>query len=737
MSRSNGTVISISGRYVYRVLTMIFSVKIATLLLLLLSICILTPSLVQAEGANLQEMERVCQNWLTYIVSEKSAWAGETNPQIVDVQEIVENDTLLARCFSIHPHGYVVVPVLKELPPITACSEESNLDVNRTGGFTQLLRDVLLHRIRLYVNNYGSLDAVQPSTGNILFDKVNRQQWDRYSIDPDEFEASLGRGAFAPMTQAGPLLTTSWDQSAPYNNFCPIGYEGYRCVVGCVATAAAQIMAYHQWPLCGYGSSSYYWGGDNSCSGNWGGGLLSADYSDSYDWANMPDDCPPYCSQDEKNALAELCYEVGVAFNMDYGVCGSGAYTADALNVFPGHFRYSSLIDKEDRSAHSAGSWFNLIQTETNAGRPMQYRIHRHSIVCDGWRDTGGMNQYHMNYGWDDGHNTWYTIDNLHCDWEGCDPMVEYMIRHIIPDRGVMFTADTTFGWVPFDVSFTGTSEYSVDSWMWNFGDGYFDTTYTETLTHTYETPGMFDVSLVVDTGGDTLSIQRHEYIIALADSLIATDVMGSKYSVVEMTVYARNNVPINKLIIPFEFFGTLNTSYEGDTFSTVGCRTETFEIQSWLNYNLSNGQGTVKLETTSSELPPGEGAVLKLYFRIPYYATSEQVDTVELDGYGTYSPEFSGYVAEYQPRPIAGTITATCCTGIRGNVDGDLYDNIDVVDITYLVGYLFTDGSAPPCIDEGNVDGIEGVGGPIDVSDLTYLVEYLFLEGAEPPPCL
>lgn len=44
-----------------------------------------------------------------------------------------------------------------------------------------------------------------------------------------------------------PLLTTKWNQFAPYNNLCP-EYDGGISLTGCVATAMAQIMNYHQWP---------------------------------------------------------------------------------------------------------------------------------------------------------------------------------------------------------------------------------------------------------------------------------------------------------------------------------------------------------------------------------------------------------------------------------------------------------------------------------------------------------
>jgi len=72
------------------------------------------------------------------------------------------------------------------------------------------------------------------------------------------------------------------------------------------------------------------------------------------------------------------------------------------------------------------------------------------------------------------------------------------------------------------------------------------------------------------------------------------------------------------------------------------------------------------------------------------------------------------------------------CCTGIRGNVDGDLEDQVNVSDLTFLVDYLFNGGSEPPCPEEADVNG----DGSIDVSDLSYLVDYLFRGGNPPVSC-
>ena len=88
------------------------------------------------------------------------------------------------------------------------------------------------------------------------------------------------------------------------------------------------------------------------------------------------------------------------------------------------------------------------------------------------------------------------------------------------------------------------------------------------------------------------------------------------------------------------------------------------------------------------------------------------------------------------------GDSTRSCCIGIRGNIDGDPYDEIDISDLTYLIDYMFTQGPLPPCWSEANVDGRddltpgEDTAEDIDISVLVYLVDYMFTDGPEPPSC-
>ena len=74
------------------------------------------------------------------------------------------------------------------------------------------------------------------------------------------------------------------------------------------------------------------------------------------------------------------------------------------------------------------------------------------------------------------------------------------------------------------------------------------------------------------------------------------------------------------------------------------------------------------------------------------------------------------------------------CCTDIRGNIDNDPLDVIDISDLVYLVDFMFTGGLEPTCLEEANVDGDSEK--LIDISDLVALVDYMFTNGQAPAIC-
>ncbi len=290
---------------------------------------------------------------------------------------------------------------------------------------------------------------------------------------------------------------------------------------------------------------------------------------------------------------------------------------------------------------------------------------------------------------------------------------------------GVAFFADTTIGWVPFDVNYTATSGLQVDTWAWDFFDG--DSAFVQSPSHTYTIPGMFDVSVEIDADGDIRYSQKDNYIVALADSMIAPDTGLLPGETIEVPIYARNITPLTSIIIPVEYSGVLNLTL--DSFSTAGCRTDYFELQNYIHADANNKRKTIKLQSSASggapELSPGTGCIVKLYLRLAAGATPGDSAIIGLDGYSFYTPEFNGSVLNYEPVAQSGSIYA--CAH-RGNMDGE--EGITVSDVTFLVDYLFKGGPAPDPLESSDVNCDDET----TVVDLSHLVDYLFRFG--PPPC-
>lgn len=213
------------------------------------------------------------------------------------------------------------------------------------------------------------------------------------------------------------MISTKWDQTAPYNNLCPQDGSG-RSAVGCVATAMAQVMKYWEWPTTGNGSHSYTSETRHfSCSANFG--------STTYDWSNMPVGggySANNWNSTQKTAVATLMYHCGVSVEMDYTYQGSGAYTTYAANAFTNYFRYAAGVQYKNRAYYNDNNWKNLIKGEIDAGRPVVYGgaasngSDGHCFVCDGY---DANEKFHFNWGWSGSGDGNFALDAMTPDYLG------------------------------------------------------------------------------------------------------------------------------------------------------------------------------------------------------------------------------------------------------------------------------------------------------------------------------
>lgn len=295
------------------------------------------------------------------------------------------------------------------------------------------------------------------------------------------------------------------------------------------------------------------------------------------------------------------------------------------------------------------------------------------------------------------------------------------------PNPEINFVADTSWGWVPFAVNFEGSSVLNVQSWDWDFGDS----TYSilQSPAHVFNSAGMFDVSLEINADGDIKTLSQPNYIIALADTIFIDSFEVEAGTSIEVAVRIRNNVPLNKIIIPIEYGGIFTLT--PNSVSTDGCRTDYFDIQQYIHIDPWNKRFTYRLETdpvyNTPDLPIGEGDILKIHFTVSEAANPGDSVIIELDGYTEYSPEFAGKSLMYDAIAHSGKILIPSCL-MRGDVDGS--SSIDISDLVMIVDYFFNDGTPPSPLDLADVDCSSSV----DISDIVLLVAFMFNGGA--PPC-
>ena len=201
-----------------------------------------------------------------------------------------------------------------------------------------------------------------------------------------------------------PLLgATIWDQTSPFNAMCPKS-KGSTCPTGCVATAMAQIMYYHKWPLQGKGSHT-----NQSLKSQ------TVNFSESvYDWANMLPSYNGSYTKAQSDAVALLMRDCGCAVDMQYSAESSGAYSSDVPHALTSYFDYCNDANYIENINYKQ-DWSELIISELNEKRPVLYsaadpEAGGHAFVCDGYEEYQGKNYFHFNFGWSGTGNGYFSL---------------------------------------------------------------------------------------------------------------------------------------------------------------------------------------------------------------------------------------------------------------------------------------------------------------------------------------
>ena len=327
--------------------------------------------------------------------------------------------------FNIKGGGFVIIAGEDRAAQVLGYSDKGRLDFN----------NLPLPLIDLLDGYKREIEFLQTYEGNDLIPA------------PASFKAS---------GTVGPLIKTTWGQEDPYDWQCPV-YQGEYCVVGCVATAMAQVLKYWEYPTSCSSLRSFRSNRTNQTIP-----ALPAttfDYSlmlDSYCHWNWEDSALIQDTYTDAQAqeVAKLCRYCGQSVEMDYSPEGSGAYTDKQKSAMKSTFGYpnATLISKSSGwyGGYSTTQWENILKTEIDAGRPILYSASDpqpngggHAFICDGYNSDG---MFHFNLGWFGTCDGWYkttALVMLHRDLTELNFSQDHQIVYKLePSNYCIFNAD-------------------------------------------------------------------------------------------------------------------------------------------------------------------------------------------------------------------------------------------------------------------------------------------------------
>lgn len=207
------------------------------------------------------------------------------------------------------------------------------------------------------------------------------------------------------------IKTALWDQTAPFNNLCPIVTgENVRSLTGCVATSMAIIMRYNRWPAQGKGVIGGY---TTKTANTYIPAYSIDDHEYIWDYMPMNNSIGAGWSAEQKSQVAQLMHDCGVAVKMDYSSESSGAGSGEMVKALQNNMSYSESSALISRASYNLDEWYSIIKREIDAKRVVYYagegEAGGHAFVCDGY-DTDGS-KLHINWGWGGSCNGFYTLD--------------------------------------------------------------------------------------------------------------------------------------------------------------------------------------------------------------------------------------------------------------------------------------------------------------------------------------
>jgi len=429
--------------------------------------CMISANALFAAHVEPDKARKVAENWLHYNVYTFLDWidVDSNYPSIEDVELIHYQGQLIAYNFLVNPRGHILIPARDELPVVKLYSASTTQRFNQSEDLPLFLQAVLeeLFEVTKFAKAVSFVSETEEFDYDGLDYSENTRLWSLFEMGTQDFVHAVQESSLSNTSTItiDPLISTTWGQGLPYNLQTPKWQNGKRTPVGCVSTAASQIMKYHEWPNKGIGSIKYkWWNGEKNI-------ILSRNFAKStYRWASMPDKLTSGSTSVQKRAVSMLSADVGIAFKMNYGVNVSVASTSDITNVLPKYFGYKNKIRWVERRRYKSDSnWMKVFRNEVQNNRPAILSIaednngtrkNGHAVLVSGYRQSPAE-QIHINMGWTGSYDGWYSSNNIKTG--------QYYFNWFKQEAGIGIEPIAAFKWTE---NFRKTpSNWRQDSGVW------------------------------------------------------------------------------------------------------------------------------------------------------------------------------------------------------------------------------------------------------------------------------
>jgi 5-hydroxyisourate hydrolase-like protein (transthyretin family) len=388
------------------------------------------------------QAQHVVKGWLA---ADREPLHSKLGQEISSVDTFVDsNGEPVYFVVYLEPKGFVIVPADDQVEPIICFVSGGSYDIFEGNPLAAMVsRDLpsRLRRIRFLEKNIEHRKRKELTESYIKQrDRMlkARNKWTHLQSYEQQKQAtvlekkpdlSLTSGIKSASSSLGsisdvrvlPLVQSQWSQETVCGMNCYNFYTPNKYLSGCVATAMAQLMRYHQYPKNRIGKKSFtIWvDGFPRTAVTRGGDGNGGPYN--WDLMTLVPDCST--TKNKRKAIGALCYDAGISTNTYYTADWSAALITASANELVGTFGYSNAVLSWNQWKNIGSGLNSMVNPNLDAGYPVILGVLNdddedigHAMVCDGYGYNSFTLYHHLNMGWGGGADAWYNLPDIYVD---------------------------------------------------------------------------------------------------------------------------------------------------------------------------------------------------------------------------------------------------------------------------------------------------------------------------------